>query len=140
MSRNLQLRRVVRARLDALTREVIGAALLVHRELGPGLLESTYESCLAFELMDRGIVVERQKALPLVYRGKTLDCGYRLDLLVEREVVVEVKAIERFDPVHIAQVLGYLRLSGCTVGLLINFNVKWLTRDGIKRLVNGFPG
>jgi GxxExxY protein len=131
---------VVKERLDALTREVIGAAIHVHRELGPGLLESAYETCLAFELTERGVAVERQKALPLVYRGKTLNCGYRLDLLVEREVVVEIKTVEHFDPVHVAQVLGYLRLSGCRIGLLINFNVKWLTRDGIRRLVNNFPG
>jgi GxxExxY protein len=131
---------VVKERLDALTREVIGAAIHVHRELGPGLLESAYETCLAFELTEQGVAVERQKALPLVYRGKTLNCGYRLDLLVEREVVVEIKTVEHFDPVHVAQVLGYLRLSGCRIGLLINFNVKWLTRDGIRRLVNNFPG
>jgi len=130
----------VKERLDALTREIISAAIQVHRELGPGLLESAYETCLAFDLAERGLTVERQKALPLAYRGKTLNCGYRLDLLVEREVVVEIKTVERFDPVHVAQVLGYLRLSGCRVGLLINFNVKWLTRDGIRRLVNGFPG
>jgi GxxExxY protein len=131
--------RVVKELLDTLTREVIGAAIHVHRELGPGLLESAYETCLAFELTERGFAVERQKALPLVYRGKTLNCGYRLDLLVEREVVVEIETVEHFDPVHVAQVLGYLRLSGCRIGLLINFNVKWLTRDGLRRLVNNFP-
>ena len=83
---------------------------------------------------------ERQKPLPLVYRGRTLDCGYRIDLLVEEEVVVEVKSVERLEPIHIAQVLSYLRLSSRKVGLLINFNVKWLADRGIRRVVNGFPG
>ena len=83
--------------------------------------------------------VERQKALPLTYRGQILDCGYRIDLMVERLVIVEVKAVERFERVHSAQLLSYLRLSGCKVGLLLNFNVKWLVDDGIKRVVNGFP-
>jgi GxxExxY protein len=84
-------------------------------------------------------LVERQKQLPLIYRGHMLDCGYRIDLVVEGSVVVEVKSIERFERVHAAQVLSYLRLSGCKVGLLINFNVKWLVEDGLKRIVNGFP-
>ena len=125
-------------RLDALTERIIGAAIAVHRELGPGLLESSYEACLTFELIERGLGFERQKVLPLTYRGRTLDCGYRIDLLVENEIVVEVKSVERLEPVHTAQVLSYLRLSGCKVGLLINFNVKWLADHGIKRLVNGF--
>jgi GxxExxY protein len=125
--------------LNDLTREIIGAAISVHRELGPGMLESAYEACLAFELIDRGMFVERQKPLPLVYRGQTLDCGYRVDLLVDGLVVVEVKSIERFERVHAAQLLSYLRLSGSKVGLLINFNVKWIVRDGLKRVVNGFP-
>jgi GxxExxY protein len=103
------------------------------------MLESAYEACLVFELMDRGLSVERQKALPLFYRGQFLDCGYRIDLLVEGTVVVEVKSIERFERVHAAQLLSYLRFSGCKVGLLINFNVKWLVDNGIKRVVNGFP-
>jgi len=127
-------------RLNALTHAIIGGAIAVHRELGAGLLESAYEACLAFELMDRGFLVERQKPLPLVYRGQIVDCGYRIDLLIDRLVVVEVKAIERFDRVNAAQVLSYLRLSGCKVGLLINFNVKWLAEGCIKRIVNGFPG
>jgi GxxExxY protein len=129
----------VKEQLNAITEKIIGGAIEVHRALGPGLLESSYDSCLAFELADRGLQVERQKSLPLTYHGRPLDIGYRLDLLVEQLVVVEVKAIERLEPVHHAQVLSYLRLSGCTVGLLINFNVKWLTQDGIKRIVNGFP-
>jgi GxxExxY protein len=126
--------------LDALTNHIIGAAINVHRELGPGLLESAYQACLGFELIARGINFERQKALPLVYRGRTLNCGYRMDFLVEGRVVVEVKSADRLEPVHTAQVISYLRLSGCQVGLLLNFNVKWLTDQGLKRIVNGFPG
>jgi GxxExxY protein len=126
-------------RLNGLTEQIISAAIAVHHELGPGMLESAYEACLTSELLDRGLPFERQKTLPLVYRGRVLDCGYRIDLLVESAVVVEVKSIERFERVHSAQLLSYLRLSGCKVGLLINFNVKWLVQDGIRRVVNGFP-
>ncbi len=126
-------------RLNALTETIIAAALDVHNELGPGMLESSYDACLAFELLRRGLSIERQKALPLTYRGQRLDCGYRLDLLVEQAVVVEVKAIERLERVHGAQLLSYLRLSGCKVGLLLNFNVRWLVKEGLKRVVNGFP-
>jgi len=126
-------------RLNALTHQIIGAAIAVHNELGPGMLESANEACLLFELLDRGLTVERQKPLPLTYRGQTLDCGFRIDLLVENQVVVEVKAVERFDKVYGAQLLTYLRQSRCKVGLLINFNVKWLAEDGIERKVNGFP-
>ena len=129
----------MQARLNDLTDEIIGAAVRVHREVGPGLLESAYEACVTFELTDRGLSLERQKALPLVYRGRTLDCGYRIDLLVEGLVVVEIKAVERVDRVHRAQVLSYLRLSGCKVGLLINFNVKLVVKEGLSRIVNGFP-
>jgi GxxExxY protein len=128
----------MKEQLNALTNDIIGAAMTVHREIGPGTLESTYEACLTYELVDRGFAIERQKALPIVYKGRTLDCGYRIDLLVEGKVIVEVKSIERFEPVHSAQMISYLRLSGCKVGLLINFNVKWLV-DGIKRIVNDFP-
>ena len=125
--------------LNAITERIIGSAIEVHRTLGPGMLESAYDSCLAFELADRGVRDERQKPMPVAYRGRSLDIGYRLDLLVEDQVVVEVKAIERLEAVHSAQVLSYLKLSGCKVGLLINFNAKWLTQDGTKRIVNGFP-
>jgi GxxExxY protein len=103
------------------------------------MLESAYEACLTLELLTLSLAVERQQPLPLVFRGQKLDCGYRLDLLVEGKVVVEVKSIARFERVHPAQLLSYLRFSRCKVGLLINFNVKWLVRDGIKRVVNGFP-
>jgi GxxExxY protein len=118
-----------------LTKAIIGAAIAVHRELGPGLLESAYEACLVFELLDRGLSVERQKPMPVIYRGVTVDCGYRIDLLVDGSIIVELKAVERLEPIHEAQVLSYLKLSGCKIGLLINFNVRTL-RQGIRRLVN----
>jgi GxxExxY protein len=127
-----------RERLNQLSNVIIGAGLRVHDELGPGMLESAYEACLMFELLDQGLCVERQKALPLVYRGHRLDCGYRLDLLVEDAIIVEVKSIERLERVHSAQLLSYLRQSKLKLGLLFNFNVKWL-QDGIKRVVNAFP-
>jgi len=125
-------------RLNRITESIIGAAIEVHRALGPGLLESAYEACLAFELVERGLKVEQQKPLPVVYREVRLDCGYRLDLFVEQAVIVEVKAVNRLAPIHQAQLLSYLKLSGCKVGLLINFNVKIL-KDGIRRVVNRFP-
>jgi GxxExxY protein len=127
-----------RDRLNRLSNVVIGCALRVHKELGPGMLESAYEACLMFELLERGLRVERVKALPLVYRGQRLDCGYRLDLLVEDAIIIEVKAVQSLDRVHSSQLLSYLRQSGLHLGLLINFNVKWL-RDGITRIVNQFP-
>ncbi len=129
---------IEKERLNRITESIIGAAIEVHRALGPGLLESAYETCLAFELVERGLKVEQQKPLPVVYREVKLDCGCRLDLLVEEEVIVEVKAVDRLAPIHQAQLLSYLRLSGCKVGLLINFNVKVL-KDGIRRVVNDFP-
>ena len=122
--------------LNHITGEIIGAAIEVHRALGPGLLESAYESCLAHELGLRGLAVERQKPVPLVYKGLALPCGYRLDLLVAQTVVVEVKAVERLLPLHEAQILSYLKLAHCPVGLIINFDVTVL-RDGIKRFVVG---
>ena len=126
-------------RLDTLTAQIIGAAIAVHRELGPGLLESSYEACLTFELLQRGLSIERQKPLPLTYKNQRLDCGLRIDLLVEEAVVVEVKAIERFERVHVAQLMSYLKFADCRVGLLVNFNVALLARDGLKRVVNAFP-
>jgi GxxExxY protein len=117
---------------------VIGAAIDVHRALGPGLLESAYEACLTYELLDRGLSLERQKALPVRYRGLHIDCGYRIDLLVEDLVIVELKAVERLSPVHEAQLLTYLRLSGYRVGLLMNFNTA-LLKHGIKRMVHELP-
>ena len=124
--------------IDRLTHEIIGAAIAVHRALGPGLLESAYEACLAFELTERGLKVEQQKPLPVVYREVRVDCGYRLDLLVEEAVIVEIKSVDQLAPIHDAQLLSYLRLANLQVGLLINFNVKILT-DGIRRRVNHLP-
>ena len=125
-------------KLNQITEAVIGAAVDIHRTLGPGLLESAYEACLVFELVEHGLKIEQQKPLPVVYRGVKLDCGYRLDILIEESVIVEVKSIDQIAPVHKAQLLSYLKLSGCKVGLLINFNVKVL-KDGIVRMVNNFP-
>jgi GxxExxY protein len=119
-------------RLNEISGAVIGAAIDVHRALGPGLLESTYEACLAFELADRGWHIAQQKELPVIYRNRQIDCGYRIDLMVENVVIVELKAIEKIAPIHEAQLMSYLKLSGCPLGLLINFNVEIL-RDGIKR-------
>jgi GxxExxY protein len=124
--------------LNQLTGRIIGAAVRVHRTLGPGLLESAYEACLAYELGHDGLEVERQIGLPLTYGEVRLDCGYRLDLLVEDAVVVEVKAVEELLPLHEVQLLTYLRLSGRHVGLVLNFNVGKLT-DGVRRVVDGFP-
>lgn len=124
--------------LNRITDSIIGAAIQVHRALGPGLLESAYESCMTFELVEQhGRKVERQKPLPVVYRGVSLDCGYRLDLFVDDLVIVELKAVDKLMSIHEAQMLSYLKLSGCKVGLLINFNVKIL-KNGIKRVVNNF--
>jgi len=125
--------------LNALTEGIIGAALDVHRELGPGLLESAYHTCLTVELLDRGFSLERQKALPVVYKSQRVDCGYRLDLVVEGLVIVEIKAIERLERVHSVQLLSYLKFAKCPVGLLFNFHAGFLTRDGLKRIVNGLP-
>jgi len=114
---------------------VVDAAMKVHSALGPGLLESAYEACLAHELRGRGHVVDVQRALPVMYDGTTIDVGYRIDLLVDEAIVVELKAVEKLAPIHEAQLLTYLKLSDRRVGLLINFNVLHL-RDGIKRMVN----
>ena len=123
-------------RLNGITQNIIGAAIQVHRTLGPGLLESAYEACLAYELSKRGVSLEQQKPLPLIYEQVKLECGYRIDLLVDGSVVVEVKSVEALAPIHSAQVMSYLKLSGCKVALLINFNVRVL-KDGIRRFVNG---
>jgi GxxExxY protein len=126
--------------LNGLTDQIIGAPVAVHRALGPGLLESAYEACLYYELVKRQLRVERQKPLPLVYEGVRLDCSYRMDLVVENCVIVEVKAVAKFDRVHEAQMLSYLELANLRVGLIVNFNVKNLTRQGVMRMVNKFPG
>lgn len=124
--------------LNEVTRQIIGAAVEVHRALGPGLLESSYETCLALELRERRLRVERQKGLPLVYKAHQIECGFRVDLLVESEVIVELKSVSHVEPIHEAQLLSYLRLSGCRVGLLLNFNVRHM-KNGVRRLVNGLP-
>jgi GxxExxY protein len=124
------------AHVNEITRSVIGAAIEVHRYLGPGLLESAYHECLARELMVRSIPFQRERPLPLEYKGIRLECGYRVDLLISELVVVEIKAIEAIAPVHEAQLLTYLRLGGWQVGLLINFNVVVL-KNGICRRVLG---
>lgn len=117
-----------------ITEAIIGAALAVHRELGPGLLESCHEACVAYELGRGGYRVERQKPVPLIYHGVDMGCGYRMDLLVEDTVVVELRSVASLDPTHTATVITYLRLSGHHTALLINFNVR-LLRDGIRRIV-----
>jgi len=119
---------------DVLTERIIGLAMEVHRQLGPGLLEAVYEECLYFELTQNGLMSQRQVSLPMVYKSIRLDLGYRLDIVVEREVILEIKAVERLLPVHEAQILTYMRLSAIRVGLLLNFNVGVL-KDGIRRLV-----
>lgn len=121
--------------INDLTGEVIGAAIEVHKILGPGLLESTYEECLCIELGLRNIPYERQRELPVEYKGVKLDCGYRLDIVVANRLIVELKACDSLQPIHEAQLLTYLRLTGIKVGLLVNFNVPVL-KEGIKRLVN----
>ncbi len=119
-------------KLDALTNDIVDAAFTVHRTLGPGLLESAYEACLAYELERKGLTVERQKEMPVVYKSAEIDCGYRLDMLVESQIPVELKAVEELHPVHKAQILSYMRLGGFKIGYLMNFNVK-LFKEGIYR-------
>lgn len=123
--------------INELTQAIIGAAIEVHRALGPGLLESAYEECLCKELTLRQIPFERQRPLPMEYKGLKLECGYRLDLLVADTVVLEVKAVDAIIPIHEAQLLTYMKLGGWKVGLLINFNVPVL-KQGVRRLVLGF--
>jgi GxxExxY protein len=123
--------------LNKLTEQIIAAGMEVHRALGPGLLESAYEECMARELTLRGVRFERQRALPVEHKGARLDCGYRLDLLVEGSVVVQIKAVAAILPIHEAQLLTYLRLGDWPIGLLTNFQVP-LLRDGSRRLVNKF--
>ncbi|MBD3347313.1 MAG: GxxExxY protein [Chitinivibrionales bacterium] len=122
--------------IDGLSNRIIGAAIEVHKSLGPGLLESAYEQCLCSELQFQGIEYARQVALPVSYRQVTLDCGYRLDIVVEDSIILELKAVESLAPIHDAQLLTYLKLSDLKLGLLLNFNVPYM-RNGIKRIVNG---
>ena len=116
-----------------LTEAIIGAAISVHRELGPGLLESVYEKCLAFELADRGLSVSTQKEIPVRYKNLTFDCSFRADLIVENKVLLELKSIDQLMPIHTSQVITYLKLTGLRTGLLINFNVQTL-KTGLKRI------
>lgn len=117
-----------------LSHEVIGCAIEVHRNLGAGLLESTYEACLAKEFIDKGIIFQQQKELPVIYKGNKIDCGYRLDLLVNNQIIIELKSVEKLLPIHEAQILTYMKLSNIRQGLLINFNVKYL-KEGIKSFI-----
>jgi len=122
---------------NEIAKAIVNAAYNVHIELGPGLLESAYEACLLYELKDRGLQVVAQKELPIIYRDVRLTCGYRIDLLVEQKVIVEIKSVNILNEVHLAQTITYLKLSNCKLGLLINFNVAKI-KDGIKRVINGY--
>jgi GxxExxY protein len=122
---------------NEITAQIVDAAVEIHRTLGPGLFESVYEPILAFELRDRGLDVDRQRAIQVVYKEHRMGNGFRIDLLVERRIIVEIKTVDAFAPVHTRQLLTYLRLSGLRLGLLLNFNVGTM-RDGIKRVVDGF--
>ena len=121
--------------INELSSRIIGAAIEVHKTLGPGLLESAYEECLSHEFSFRNFSFERQKSLPLIYKGKKLDCGFRLDLVVENAIILELKSCEKIEPIHKAQLLTYLKLSGLHLGLILNFNTT-VMRDGIVRIVN----
>jgi GxxExxY protein len=120
---------------NEIAERVIGCAIKVHKALGPGLLESAYSECLYYELVKNELFTEKEKALPLIYEEVTLECGYRSDLVIENKVVIEVKAVEALNDIHLAQTLTYLKLSKCKLGLLINFNVLKV-KDGIRRVVN----
>ena len=120
---------------NSLATKVIGLAIKVHKELGPGLLESVYKECLFYELKKSGLFVEKEKPLPIFYDGVELECGYRLDLFVGNRLVVEIKSVKELNEIYLAQLLTYLKLSECKLGLLINFNVL-LLKDGVKRVIN----
>jgi GxxExxY protein len=124
--------------MKELSDKIIGAAIEVHRELGPGLLESTYEACLAHELNLQGIKAVRQKKQPIHYKGLENDEAYRIDIIVEDQIILELKVVDELNNIHLAQLLTYLKLSGCTLGYLMNFNVP-LMKDGIRRVVNNHP-
>ncbi|WP_291146338.1 GxxExxY protein [Flavobacterium sp. UBA7680] len=124
-----------RNRLDAITYKIIGLAIEVHKQLGPGLLESAYQECLYYEIVNAGLTVERQKVLPIIYKDIKLDHGYRIDLLIENTIVIELKTVEAFTDVHFAQILTYLKLGNYPLGLLINFDSKIL-KNNIKRFIN----
>jgi GxxExxY protein len=119
---------------DPLTEKIIGAAIEVHKHLGPGLLESAYKECLCHELVLQGIEFRRQQPVPVIYKSRQLDCGFRIDLVVQNELIIEIKAVTKFLPIHEAQLLTYMKLTGVSTGLLINFNVR-LLKTGIRRFV-----
>jgi GxxExxY protein len=122
--------------INKITETIIGAAIEVHRHLGPGLLESAYRECLRYELLQRGLDALQEVPLPLIYKDVRLDCGYRLDLLVNDAIIIEIKSVESITSIHEAQLLSYLKISGGKIGLLLNFNVKMLKHGGIKRFAN----
>lgn len=122
---------------NEITERIIGCAIKVHKNLGPGLLESAYQECLFYELKNSGLTVEKEKPLPLIYEEVKLDCGYHLDLLVENKVIVEIKSVEALNEIHLAQILTYLKLNDSKIGLLINFNVLQLVK-GVKRVINKY--
>jgi GxxExxY protein len=121
---------------NELANKVIGIGIEVHKSLGPGLLESAYQECMYYKIGESGLLVEKQKPMPLIYEEVQLDCGYRLDLLVERKLVIEIKSVEALNDIHLAQTLTYLKLGNFNLGLLINFNTLYL-KNGIKRVING---
>ena len=121
---------------NAIAHTIVGSAIQVHKELGPGLLERAYQECIAYKLQQNGLFIEKEKPMPLVFEEVKLDCGYRIDILVERKVVIEIKSIDALNDIHLAQVLIYMKLGKYKLGLLINFNVV-LLKHGIKRVING---
>lgn len=121
---------------NEISNKIVGLALEVHKALGPGLLESAYKECLAYKIKQAGLVVDKEKPMPLVFEEVKLECGYRIDLLVENKVVIEIKSVETLNDVHLAQILTYMKLGNYKLGLLINFNVS-LLKNGIKRVING---
>lgn len=121
-------------KFSELSHRVIGCAIEVHKALGPGLLESAYKECLCFELLSNGFSVETEKALPVVYKGVELDCGYRMDIVVNKEIIIELKSVRKIEPIHESQILSYMKLSGIKQGFLINFNTV-LLKDGLKSFV-----
>jgi len=123
--------------INQITSEIINKSINVHRTLSPGLLESAYKECLCFELIKSGLYVEKEKALPLIYQDVKLDCGYRIDIMVENKVIIEVQSVETLIDIHMVQILTYLKLANCKIGLLINFNVE-LLKHGIKRCINKY--
>ncbi len=123
--------------INQITEKIIGAAIKVHREIGPGLLESAYQACLFYELQQLGLKVEKEVPLPLIYQEVKMECGYRVDLLVENKIIVELKAVDAIHDIHLAQILSYLKLSNNKIGLLINFNVIQLTQ-GLRRVINKY--